>query len=92
MVYIPPSHSDRAVDVGLKRRQPDLSRHLSAEAKARLPNPIKSIWKVAQVKPGTINMGNGKETSISVMRKSRSSSAFIRLQVIRTTRCIQCAR
>ncbi|KIJ62494.1 hypothetical protein HYDPIDRAFT_114625 [Hydnomerulius pinastri MD-312] len=59
MVYIPPSHTDRAAEVGLKRRQPDLSRHLSAEARARLPNPIKSIWKAAQVKPGTINMGNG---------------------------------
>lgn len=55
MVYIPPPHVERP-GVSLK---PDLSRHLSAEAKARLPNPIKSIWKAAQVKPGTINMGNG---------------------------------
>ncbi|KAL4064656.1 pyridoxal phosphate-dependent transferase [Scleroderma yunnanense] len=57
MVYINPPY-DRS-EVGLKRRQTDLSRHLSAEARARLPNPIKTIWKVAQVKPGTINMGNG---------------------------------
>jgi aromatic amino acid aminotransferase I len=59
MVYVAPSYYDRAGDLASKRRQPDLSRHLSAEARARLPNPIKSIWKVAQVKPGTINMGNG---------------------------------
>ena len=59
MVYVAPSYYDRAGDLSSKRRQPDLSRHLSAEARARLPNPIKAIWKVAQVKPGTINMGNG---------------------------------
>lgn len=59
MVYVASSYHDRASAVPLKRRQPDLSRHLSAEARARLPNPIKSIWKAAQVKPGTINMGNG---------------------------------
>ncbi|KAF8553076.1 PLP-dependent transferase, partial [Imleria badia] len=59
MVYVASSYYDRAGDLASKRRQPDLSRHLSAEARARLPNPIKSIWKVAQVKPGTINMGNG---------------------------------
>ncbi|KAG6332903.1 hypothetical protein ID866_6190 [Astraeus odoratus] len=57
MVYIPATHE--RTDVGLKKRQVDLSAHLSAEARARLPNPIKSIWKAAQVKPGTINMGNG---------------------------------
>ncbi|KAG8215678.1 hypothetical protein J3R82DRAFT_7552 [Butyriboletus roseoflavus] len=59
MVYVSSTYHDRAGDIALKRRQPDLSRHLSAEARARLPNPIKAIWKVAQVKPGTINMGNG---------------------------------
>ncbi|KAH7920997.1 PLP-dependent transferase [Leucogyrophana mollusca] len=58
MVFIPSPTVERHVtEAGLKR--PDLSRHLSREARARLPNPIKSIWKVAQVKPGTINMGNG---------------------------------
>ena len=65
MVYVAPSYYDRAGDLASKRRQPDLSRHLSAEARARLPNPIKSIWKVAQVKPGTINMGNGMVSEIS---------------------------
>lgn len=60
MVCIQPPH-DRS-DVP-KKRQTDLFRHLSAEARVRLPNPIKTIWKVAQVKPGTINMGNGTEFS-----------------------------
>lgn len=60
MVFIPSTPSyDRAGALPSKSRQPDLSRHLSAEARARLPNPIKAIWKAAQVKPGTINMGNG---------------------------------
>ncbi|KAI6026069.1 pyridoxal phosphate-dependent transferase [Pisolithus marmoratus] len=59
MVYIHPTHERVDSINNLKKRQLDLSRHLSVEAKARLPNPIKSIWKVAQVKPGTINMGNG---------------------------------
>ena len=68
MVYVVPSYYDRAGDLASKRRQPDLSRHLSAEARARLPNPIKSIWKVAQVKPGTINMGNGMAFEITVER------------------------
>jgi len=59
MVYI---HTPRdRSEAGPKKRQTDLSRHLSAEARVRLPNPIKAIWKVAQVKPGTINMGNGTE-------------------------------
>lgn len=65
MVYVAPSYYDRAGDIPSKRRQPDLSRHLSAEARARLPNPIKAIWKVAQVKPGTINMGNGMLLAIA---------------------------
>lgn len=60
MVFLPSATSaTSAVDVGLKRSHVDYSRYLSAEARSRLPNPIKSIWKVAQVKPGTINMGNG---------------------------------
>ncbi|KAF8129835.1 pyridoxal phosphate-dependent transferase [Boletus edulis] len=59
MVYVASPYYVTTSDLSSKRRQPDLSRHLSAEARARLPNPIKSIWKVAQVKPGTINMGNG---------------------------------
>ncbi|EGN97547.1 hypothetical protein SERLA73DRAFT_92692 [Serpula lacrymans var. lacrymans S7.3] len=37
----------------------DLSHHLSRETRARQPNPIKTIWKIAQTKVGTINMGNG---------------------------------
>lgn len=61
MVY---AARDRADDLASKRRHPDVARHLSAEARARLPNPIKSIWKVAQVKPGTINMGNGMVSEI----------------------------
>lgn len=60
MVFIPSTTSaTSAVDTGIKRSHVDFSRHLSLEARARLPNPIKSIWKAAQVKPGTINMGNG---------------------------------
>ncbi|KAI6094740.1 hypothetical protein EDD16DRAFT_804887 [Pisolithus croceorrhizus] len=59
MVYIHPTHERIDPINTLKKRQLDLSRHLSVEAKARLPNPIKAIWKAAQVKPGTINMGNG---------------------------------
>lgn len=59
MVYIHPTHERIDAISNLKKRQLDLSRHLSVEAKARLPNPIKAIWKAAQVKPGTINMGNG---------------------------------
>ncbi|EIN07053.1 L-tyrosine:2-oxoglutarate aminotransferase [Punctularia strigosozonata HHB-11173 SS5] len=38
---------------------PDLSHHLSIEARARLPNPMKAIWKVAQGKPGAISLANG---------------------------------
>ncbi|KAG1857004.1 pyridoxal phosphate-dependent transferase [Suillus subalutaceus] len=60
MVFLPPTTSTTsAVDVGLKRSHVDYYRHLSSEARSRLPNPIKSIWKAAQVKTGTINMGNG---------------------------------
>ncbi|KAG0706978.1 pyridoxal phosphate-dependent transferase [Suillus ampliporus] len=60
MVFLPSTTSTApTVDTGLKRSHVDFTRHLSSEARARLPNPIKSIWKVAQVKAGTINMGNG---------------------------------
>ncbi|KAG1880859.1 pyridoxal phosphate-dependent transferase [Suillus subluteus] len=60
MVFLPPTTSTTsAADVGLKRGHVDYYRHLSSEARSRLPNPIKSIWKAAQVKTGTINMGNG---------------------------------
>lgn len=87
MVYVPPSYDDRAGAISSKRRQPDLSRHLSAEARARLPNPIKSIWKVAQVKPGTINMGNGMFSDDTIARLPTFMS-----QVTLTTRCTLSAR
>ncbi|EIW74179.1 L-tyrosine:2-oxoglutarate aminotransferase [Coniophora puteana RWD-64-598 SS2] len=40
-------------------RKVDLAHHLSTEARIRQPNPIKSVWKAAQIRPGIINMGNG---------------------------------
>lgn len=87
MVFLPPTTSaTSAADAGLKRNRVDYSRHLSSEARARLPNPIKSIWKAAQVKAGTINMGNGLWISF------RTNTLANSMQVIRTIRCIPYAR
>ncbi|KDQ61059.1 hypothetical protein JAAARDRAFT_55779 [Jaapia argillacea MUCL 33604] len=37
----------------------ELAHHLSCETQARLPNPMKSIWKLSLGRPECINMGNG---------------------------------
>jgi len=84
MVFIPSAIP--TVDTGLKRSHVDLYRHLSLEARARLPNPIKSIWKAAQVKPGTINMGNGLWASLMLDASSNST------QVILIIHCIPYAK
>jgi hypothetical protein len=87
MVFLPSTTpAISAADAGLKRNRLDYSRHLSAEARVRLPNPIKSIWKAAQVKAGTINMGNGLWVSL------RTSILANSMQVIRIIRCIPYAR
>lgn len=87
MVFIASATS--TVDTCLKKRSHvDLSRHLSLEARARLPNPIKSIWKAAQVKPGTINMGNGLWASLMLHTPSNLNLT----QVILIIHCIPYAR
>ncbi|PCH37798.1 L-tyrosine:2-oxoglutarate aminotransferase [Wolfiporia cocos MD-104 SS10] len=37
----------------------DLSHHLSNEAKLRLPNPMKEIWRLARRKPNMVSLANG---------------------------------
>ncbi|EMD37939.1 hypothetical protein CERSUDRAFT_152554 [Gelatoporia subvermispora B] len=37
----------------------DLSHHLSSEAKARIANPMKSIWKLIQQRPDVVMLANG---------------------------------
>ncbi|OCH85707.1 L-tyrosine:2-oxoglutarate aminotransferase [Obba rivulosa] len=37
----------------------DLSRHLSSEAKARVANPMKAIWKLIQQQPNVVMLANG---------------------------------
>jgi hypothetical protein len=39
---------------------PDLSHHLSLEARDRTPNPMKALWKVAQSRPHAVSLANGK--------------------------------
>ena len=41
--------------------KPDLSHHLSSEARARRPNPMKILWMLlaAQNKPGVVSLANG---------------------------------
>lgn len=39
---------------------PDLSHHLSEETRARKPNAMKALWRVAQRKPDMLSLGTGK--------------------------------
>ena len=37
----------------------DLLHHLSPEAKARVANPMKAIWKLIQERPDVVMLANG---------------------------------
>jgi hypothetical protein len=41
----------------------DLSHHLSTEARDRVANPMKALWKVAQSRPHAISLANGRQVA-----------------------------